>query len=61
MEFVEENFPTIGFDIDPKKVDSLNAGKSYIKHILQKKLKTLYKRNLKPPPILVGLKKLIVY
>lgn len=33
MEFVEEGIKTIGFDIDKKKVDMLNAGKSYIKHI----------------------------
>lgn len=33
LEFVNEDFPTMGFDIDPPKVDNLNAGKSYIKHI----------------------------
>jgi UDP-N-acetyl-D-glucosamine dehydrogenase len=33
LEFVEEDFPTLGFDIDPVKVEELNAGKSYIKHI----------------------------
>ncbi len=39
LEFVKENFPTIGFDIDPTKVKELNAGKSYIKHIPSKKIK----------------------
>ena len=33
LEFVEGNFPTLGFDIDQVKVEELNAGKSYIKHI----------------------------
>jgi UDP-N-acetyl-D-glucosamine dehydrogenase len=33
MEFVEQKFTTIGFDIDDKKVQFLNKGKSYIKHI----------------------------
>lgn len=31
--FAEKGFRSIGFDIDKSKVDSLNAGKSYIKHI----------------------------
>jgi UDP-N-acetyl-D-glucosamine dehydrogenase len=39
LEFVKENFPTIGFDIDPTKVKELNAGKSYIKHIPSIKIK----------------------
>ncbi|NOX37005.1 MAG: nucleotide sugar dehydrogenase [Calditrichaeota bacterium] len=33
LEFIEEGFPAIGFDIDPEKVEMLNAGESYIKHI----------------------------
>lgn len=33
MEFVEQGFTTIGFDVDQFKVDKLNAGQSYIKHI----------------------------
>ena len=40
LEFVGENFPTIGFDIDPEKVDELNKGNSYIKHIPAEKIKT---------------------
>lgn len=39
LEFVNENFPTIGFDIDPEKVKKLNAGQSYIKHIPAEKIK----------------------
>jgi UDP-N-acetyl-D-glucosamine dehydrogenase len=31
--FAEKGFRSIGFDVDKSKVDSLNAGKSYIKHI----------------------------
>ena len=38
LEFANENFPTLGFDIDPKKVKQLNAGKSYIKHIPTKNI-----------------------
>jgi UDP-N-acetyl-D-glucosamine dehydrogenase len=33
MEFVEQGFSTIGFDIDEKKTSKLNKGQSYIKHI----------------------------
>ena len=31
--FVKKNFNAIGFDVDPVKVDALNSGQSYIKHI----------------------------
>jgi len=33
IEFVKKGFSVAGFDIDQKKVDSLKAGRSYIKHI----------------------------
>ena len=33
LEFVEEKFPTIGFDVDDAKVEMLTKGESYIKHI----------------------------
>jgi UDP-N-acetyl-D-glucosamine dehydrogenase len=39
MEFVEKNFKTIGFDIDDRKVGMLNAGKTYIKHIDEGRVK----------------------
>jgi UDP-N-acetyl-D-glucosamine dehydrogenase len=38
MEFVEHGFKTVGFDIDQRKVDMLNDGKSYIKHIDEKRI-----------------------
>jgi UDP-N-acetyl-D-glucosamine dehydrogenase len=38
MEFVEQEFSTIGFDIDEKKVIQLNKGKSYIKHIADERI-----------------------
>lgn len=33
LRATEVGFPVIGFDVDQAKIDSLNAGKSYIKHI----------------------------
>jgi len=33
IRFSEELFPVIGFDIDPIKVNKLNRGESYIKHV----------------------------
>ena len=39
MEFVDEGFKTIGFDVDNRKVEKLNAGKSYIKHIDEARVK----------------------
>ncbi|MBE9528379.1 MAG: nucleotide sugar dehydrogenase [Proteobacteria bacterium] len=41
MRFCDEGFKVIGFDVDAKKVDSLNKGKSYIKHIPSKAIKEL--------------------
>jgi len=46
MEFVEEGFMTLGFDIDNKKVISLNAGKSYIKHISSERVAKVHDSNL---------------
>ena len=37
--FAEKGFHSIGFDIDRTKVDALNAGKSYIKHIPAERIK----------------------
>src|ERR1700722_12442628 len=31
--FVSAGFRTLGFDVDQRKVDTLNAGRSYIKHV----------------------------
>lgn len=33
IEFSKAGFPVTGFDIDPKKIELLKQGKSYIKHI----------------------------
>lgn len=33
LRFVEAGFKVVGFDIDPEKVNALNAGRSYIEHI----------------------------
>jgi UDP-N-acetyl-D-glucosamine dehydrogenase len=33
IRYTEIGYPVIGFDIDPNKVDKLNSGNSYIKHI----------------------------
>ena len=41
MEFVEQGFMTIGFDVDDTKVGSLNNGKSYIKHISDERVATV--------------------
>ncbi len=33
LAFGEKGFPVIGFDIDQRKIDAIEAGRSYIKHI----------------------------
>ena len=33
IEFARAGFPVIGFDVDPAKVDHINAGRQYLKHI----------------------------
>lgn len=33
MAFAEEGFPTLGLDVDQKKIDSIAKGRSYIRHI----------------------------
>lgn len=44
MSFSEENFHVIGFDIDKEKIDYLQQGKSYIKHIDSEKIIALLDR-----------------
>jgi UDP-N-acetyl-D-glucosamine dehydrogenase len=39
-EFLDKGFRAIGFDIDPEKVDKLNRGESYIKHIPDKLIRS---------------------
>lgn len=46
LEFVEEKFPTLGFDIDPVKVELLNQGESYIKHIGAERIQKALARKL---------------
>jgi UDP-N-acetyl-D-glucosamine dehydrogenase len=43
LEFCRSGFRVLGFDTDKKKVDALNAGKSYIGHIPSTNLKTYSK------------------
>ena len=38
LRYTQVGFKVIGFDIDNFKVDSLNAGKSYIEHIAADKI-----------------------
>jgi UDP-N-acetyl-D-glucosamine dehydrogenase len=39
LEFTNKKFKVLGFDLDPKKCELLNCGKSYIKHIEEEKIK----------------------
>jgi len=41
LRFTEEGFRVLGFDIDPIKVEKLNRGESYIKHIPSEKIRQL--------------------
>ncbi len=45
MRFCDEGFKVLGFDVDIKKVDALNNGKSYIKHIPSKSIKALVSKS----------------
>jgi UDP-N-acetyl-D-glucosamine dehydrogenase len=40
IRFSEENFKVIGFDVDSKKIERFNSGKSYIEHIPDSKIKS---------------------
>lgn len=39
LEFASKGFKVLGFDLDEAKVNNLNQGKSYIKHIPSKRIK----------------------
>lgn len=41
LRFSEESFTVLGFDIDEEKVEKLNAGQSYIKHIPSEELEKM--------------------
>jgi UDP-N-acetyl-D-glucosamine dehydrogenase len=43
IEFGKAEFAVIGFDLDEKKIKSLNEGRSYIKHIPSKEIMSLKK------------------
>lgn len=43
LRFAEEKFSVTGFDIDKEKVNVLNSGKSYIRHIPEIKIRELVK------------------
>ena len=46
IRFCEEGFHVVGFDIDGKKVEKLNRGESYIKHIPSERIKDLRSREM---------------
>lgn len=46
LRYVEVGFKVIGFDVDQDKVDQLNNGTSYIKHIADKKIKDAVDRDM---------------
>jgi UDP-N-acetyl-D-glucosamine dehydrogenase len=46
IRYCEEGFKVTGFDIDPRKVERLNKGESYIKHISAGKLRELRGKRL---------------
>src|SRR5207237_1279384 len=31
--FAKVGFPVMGFDVDPRKIDALNRGENYLKHL----------------------------
>ena len=45
LEFIEQGFTSIGFDIDKNKINILEKGKTYIKHISQERIKMAVNRN----------------
>ena len=45
LRFCEENFKVTGFDCDPQKVNMLNKGISYIKHIPSSRISPFVSHN----------------
>ena len=43
--FIESKVSVIGFDIDKEKVELLNKGESYIKHIENNQIKSMISKN----------------
>jgi UDP-N-acetyl-D-glucosamine dehydrogenase len=44
ITFLNQGFKVFGFDVDPKKISSLNRGRSYIKHVTGEDLKPSIKQ-----------------
>ena len=45
LRFSEVGFKTFGFDVDNKKINSLNKKKSYIDHISDESIEALYEQD----------------
>jgi UDP-N-acetyl-D-glucosamine dehydrogenase len=45
LRFAEQGFKVIGFDIDKSKIDKLNRGESYIKHLGVERILLAHKKN----------------
>ncbi|MCS7305975.1 MAG: nucleotide sugar dehydrogenase [Thermoguttaceae bacterium] len=41
LEFARAGFPVLGFDLDDKKIEAIHAGRSYIRHISDERLRLL--------------------
>ena len=48
LTFGEKGFPVIGFDIDKRKIDSIEKGESYIKHFKSERVAAAISRAEKP-------------
>ncbi|MBT3232736.1 MAG: nucleotide sugar dehydrogenase [Calditrichaeota bacterium] len=46
LEFCEKGFKVIGYDIDDNKINALNSGESYIKHIPASRIDSAVKKGL---------------
>lgn len=51
MRFVEAGFRVIGFDVDPRKVEMLNEGKSYIDHLGADKVAAMMSTGMMRPTV----------
>ena len=51
LTFGKKNYRVIGFDIDKAKTDSLQAGKSYIRHIPNERISELIESKRFEPTI----------
>src|ERR1700760_1794643 len=47
LTFGEKGFPVIGFDIDQRKIDAIEKGQSYIKHIKAERIAEAVSREKK--------------